>query len=563
MAGSSSGSSRPRARRGSRALPSRRRSSCAARSLSRRPPGDRAGLLLDLGMAEASAGLADWPEHLQRAVDAAPNAAAAAEAAMVLALALSRAQRFAEAVEVLDRAASCARFPPLRARAPARGCGRRRRDERPRYRHLRPPSVVRALRERAADDPGRATRAAGRRRLHLRPDERARRGRRRARDPRASRPETAHLPGSDGRPWFSYSAWFSQATFALLWAERYAQVRPLLDGSIAQARATGDSGPACRRPGEPRLARAATRRSRRGRGRRPDRPCRDRAPRTTHVPRHERRCAHQGARRSGRARCGRAERSRRSTLKQRADRSSPQFFASRAAGCGSDRDDSPKGSRTSWPSGYVLTRALVTCPSSLPWRSEAALAHLALGDREAARTPRRRGARARPGIRRPARARRGEARRRRRGRRRPWRVAAPRGHRRSRARRRPVGKSARSCRPRRPASAAQPPHRSSRAPPRGARRRPPLGRQTARRIRRDRAPRHRRAPAPGPSDGARLADRQRAPCRRARQRGPHQPRDRTDAVHHRTHGRRVTSRASSANSDSTRGTSWPPNWRPT
>ena len=43
------------------------------------PPGDRSALLLDLGMAEASAGLAGWPEHLQQAVDAAPDAAAAAE----------------------------------------------------------------------------------------------------------------------------------------------------------------------------------------------------------------------------------------------------------------------------------------------------------------------------------------------------------------------------------------------------------------------------------------------------------------------------------------------------
>ena len=34
----------------------------------------------------------------------------------------------------------------------------------------------------------------------------------------------------------------SQAAFSLVWAERYAQVRPLLDASIAQARATGDSG---------------------------------------------------------------------------------------------------------------------------------------------------------------------------------------------------------------------------------------------------------------------------------------------------------------------------------
>src|SRR5439155_22239291 len=62
------------------------------------PPGDRSALLLDLGMAEASAGLADWREHLQQALDAAANAAAAAEAALVLAQALSGTQRFAEAV---------------------------------------------------------------------------------------------------------------------------------------------------------------------------------------------------------------------------------------------------------------------------------------------------------------------------------------------------------------------------------------------------------------------------------------------------------------------------------
>src|SRR5438093_2747750 len=69
------------------------------------PPGDRPALLLDLGMAEASAGIAGWPEHLQHAVDAAPDPAAAAEAALVLAHALSGAQRFAEAVDVLDRSA--------------------------------------------------------------------------------------------------------------------------------------------------------------------------------------------------------------------------------------------------------------------------------------------------------------------------------------------------------------------------------------------------------------------------------------------------------------------------
>src|SRR4029077_4046197 len=34
--------------------------------------------------------------------------------------------------------------------------------------------------------------------------------------------------------------------------------------------------------------------------------------------------------------------------------------------------------------GALATRAFVTCPGYLPWRSEAALAHLALGDRPAA-----------------------------------------------------------------------------------------------------------------------------------------------------------------------------------
>src|SRR6266702_8090453 len=47
---------------------------------------------------------------------------------------------------------------------------------------------------------------------------------------------------------------------------------------------------------------------------------------------------------------------------------------------------------TRWPrdwssdvcSSDLFTRALVICPGSLSWRSEAALAHLALGDRESA-----------------------------------------------------------------------------------------------------------------------------------------------------------------------------------
>ena len=44
------------------------------------------------------------------------------------------------------------------------------------------------------------------------------------------------------RPWFSHATWFAQTAVSFLVAERYDELRPLLDESIAQARATGDSG---------------------------------------------------------------------------------------------------------------------------------------------------------------------------------------------------------------------------------------------------------------------------------------------------------------------------------
>jgi DNA-binding CsgD family transcriptional regulator len=50
------------------------------------------------------------------------------------------------------------------------------------------------------------------------------------------------LAGAPGRPWFSQATWFAQTAVALLVAERYDELQPLLDESIAQARASGDSG---------------------------------------------------------------------------------------------------------------------------------------------------------------------------------------------------------------------------------------------------------------------------------------------------------------------------------
>jgi DNA-binding CsgD family transcriptional regulator len=203
------------------------------------PPGDRSRLLLDLGMAEASAGLSGWPEHLQEAVKVAPNAAAAAEAALVLAHALTRAQRFAEAVDVLDRASASldSRHSELALQLEAAAVVPATHGP------VITPSLARrgqTLRERAATHPAAPPEllaVAGW--TSTLANERAEVGADLA--TRALVAGGGVAPGSDGRPWFSFAAWFSQTTFTLLWVERYAQLEPLLDDSIAQARATGDS----------------------------------------------------------------------------------------------------------------------------------------------------------------------------------------------------------------------------------------------------------------------------------------------------------------------------------
>ena len=203
------------------------------------PPDDEPALLLELGMAEASAGLDGWTEHLARAVDAAPSGAAATDAAIVLADALSRAQRFVEAVEVLDRAASslgpgdgelalrlqaAAVVPAMNDPATAPSVASRRSALRE---HVddpgAPPELLAAVAftSVAANEPAElGVKLAGRALL-------------------AGRIDSAD---SEGRPWFSFTTRFSRTTLALLWLERYDQLGPLLDESIAEARATGDGG---------------------------------------------------------------------------------------------------------------------------------------------------------------------------------------------------------------------------------------------------------------------------------------------------------------------------------
>ena len=204
------------------------------------PPGELPGLLLELGMAEASAGLGGWADHLEAALDGAGDDGGRIAAAMVLALALGRAHRSAAAVGVLDRAASLVdpgeESLATRLEAVTVGVGiidvatapgmARRRDavrERASTDRSAPPELLAVAafasvltNELAAVAAELATRAiaAGR----------------------------EALAGETDRPWYANATWFSQTTVSLVWTERYEQVQPLLDASVARARATGDSG---------------------------------------------------------------------------------------------------------------------------------------------------------------------------------------------------------------------------------------------------------------------------------------------------------------------------------
>ena len=270
------------------------------------PPGDRSALLLDLGMAEASAGLADWPEHLQQAVDTAPNADGSRRCS---ARARARAQP-RPALRGGGRRCSIARRDLVRhsrlgPRAPARSRRRRRRAERPRDRTVGRASAVRRCARRAAGDPAAPPELlAAAAFISVLTNEPAEVGADLADPGAARRRDCAAAVGDPAVVRVRGVVLAGDALAALGRA-----VRPAAAAARCLDRAgAGDrrQQPARCRPGQPRLARAPTRRSERRRGRRADGACRDRAPRTDPVPRPERRCARRGARRSGRARRGRA-----------------------------------------------------------------------------------------------------------------------------------------------------------------------------------------------------------------------------------------------------------------
>ena len=339
-------------------------------------------LLLDLGMAEATAGLPEWPDHLQQAVDAAPTAEAAGLDALVLGLALSRAQRFEEAVVVLDRARTAvgqagsdlslaleaaAVVAALNDPSAAASVASRRKD----------------LLARAADQPAPPELLAAAAMISVLANEPAEIGAGLA--DRALRAGGTEPPRSGIPPWFAFATWFSQATLSLLWTERYVQLQPLLDVSIANARARGDGsrlavglahrGWLALRRGDLAAAEADSR-SALAAAELP-------APTLYRVLN----CAvlvvaltDQGALDAAEQELAplqaEAESGSITAAVLRVARGRLRVAQGRVA----------EGLEDFLAVGEVLTRAQITCPSYLPWRSQAALAHLALGqDDEALR----------------------------------------------------------------------------------------------------------------------------------------------------------------------------------
>ncbi len=192
-------------------------------------PSQQSALLLQLGLAEASAGIDGWHEHLQDAVETAPDGVAAAHAARELARALNRRQRSAEAVEVLDRAAG--------------GLGSAHPEL---ARQLEAAALIAAMNDPTAAARTAERRAAFRARTDTGTDESAEVLSVSAfiavltNDPAEEVAALALRSLSIGHGFASEAS--ARSMLALVWAERFDEVRPFLDSAIEGARSAGDGG---------------------------------------------------------------------------------------------------------------------------------------------------------------------------------------------------------------------------------------------------------------------------------------------------------------------------------
>jgi DNA-binding CsgD family transcriptional regulator len=203
------------------------------RALAEPPPAaERPGLLLELGIAEATAGQPDGEAHLREALDVAgDDTGVAVGATLVLAHALGRAERLEDAVAVVDRTARLVRdrdertagqletlammagmlgadtAPPLAARLEAM---RRRADDPEATREVLAASALRAV---STNEPAHVGVALARRAFAASP---------------TGVPQATDLP------------WYAQASLALVWADAFDEAVGPLDAGLAEARATGD-----------------------------------------------------------------------------------------------------------------------------------------------------------------------------------------------------------------------------------------------------------------------------------------------------------------------------------
>jgi DNA-binding CsgD family transcriptional regulator len=194
-------------------------------------PEAEAGLLLELGLAELSAGEAGWEEHLDAAVAAACEDEARVAATLALASALGLHLRCAEAVEVLDRVAAGLESGDLGARpvleAMAVGLGLL--DAATAGLVADRAGALVALARRRAVPPGVRAIAAFVAALA-----------------NESAEQTAGLArraiAAGARPALERGEppWLPNATIALVWTERYGEAQALLDATVAEARAQAD-----------------------------------------------------------------------------------------------------------------------------------------------------------------------------------------------------------------------------------------------------------------------------------------------------------------------------------
>ena len=192
----------------------------------------RSALLLELGVAEDNAGEGTALAHMTAATEAAPTGNERLAAALVLGHALARDNRFAEALEVLDDAASAGADEALTRAAEALAASTATFSARTAHVH--------ADRIRAAREVVDADAAASHEQLALAGQLAVR-----ANEPaevaaglalRALAAARGALPAPTDLPWFH------QCAITLLWAERYDELQAMLDDAVAAARARGDAG---------------------------------------------------------------------------------------------------------------------------------------------------------------------------------------------------------------------------------------------------------------------------------------------------------------------------------